>query len=119
MTDCRQKVCEELGLQEDAVELSMGMSNDFEEAVSGLAAAFAMQQVVGGKAAGARQSCNGLCFGLSVFSGDKWLRCSLCSIQWCPILFFRTRITLQSWWYCCCPLGSLVLHSAALHRPCS
>eukprot|EP00891_Asterochloris_glomerata_P003760 jgi/Astpho2/3760/fgenesh1_pm.00060_%23_21_t len=33
MTDCRQKVCEELGLQEDAVELSMGMSNDFEEAV--------------------------------------------------------------------------------------
>ena len=43
LTDCRQKVCEELGLQEDAVELSMGMSNDFEEAVSGLAAARTMQ----------------------------------------------------------------------------
>ena len=48
LTDCRQKVCEELGLQEDAVELSMGMSNDFEEAVSGSAAACAMQLVVGG-----------------------------------------------------------------------
>ena len=86
LTDCRHKVCEELGLQEDAVELSMGMSNDFEEAVSGLAAACAMQVAVVGKTEGARQLYNRLCFGLSVFFSNSGWDVACASIQWCPLL---------------------------------
>ena len=34
LIECRQCVCERLKLDTDAVELSMGMSSDFEHAVS-------------------------------------------------------------------------------------
>uniref|UniRef100_A0A2P2KCI3 Uncharacterized protein MANES_03G133400 n=1 Tax=Rhizophora mucronata TaxID=61149 RepID=A0A2P2KCI3_RHIMU len=34
LLNCRAKVCKELGLSEDHCELSMGMSGDFEQAVS-------------------------------------------------------------------------------------
>ena len=33
---CRKDVCERLGLSEENVELSMGMSSDFDKAVSTL-----------------------------------------------------------------------------------
>ena len=34
LVECRKNVCEKLGLSLEDVELSMGMSNDFEKAVS-------------------------------------------------------------------------------------
>ena len=34
LAECRTKVCEALGLKEEEVEMSMGMSGDFESAVS-------------------------------------------------------------------------------------
>ena len=34
LQDCRRAVCAELGLAEEAVELSMGMSGDFEAAIA-------------------------------------------------------------------------------------
>ena len=34
LSECREKVCEALGLKAEDVELSMGMSGDFEQAVS-------------------------------------------------------------------------------------
>lgn len=37
LTECRAKVCEALGLKAEDVELSMGMSGDFEQAVSTVA----------------------------------------------------------------------------------
>lgn len=33
LVECRKNVCEKLGLSLEDVELSMGMSNDFEKAV--------------------------------------------------------------------------------------
>lgn len=33
LSDCRTEVCEALGIPEDQLELSMGMSGDFEQAV--------------------------------------------------------------------------------------
>ena len=33
LIDCRKKVAEKFGLDEASLELSMGMSNDFEEAI--------------------------------------------------------------------------------------
>jgi PLP dependent protein len=33
LTECRKRVCEALGLNEDKLELSMGMSGDFEQAI--------------------------------------------------------------------------------------
>ena len=35
MVQCRQRVCDELHLNVDDIQLSMGMSNDYEQAVSG------------------------------------------------------------------------------------
>lgn len=34
LSDCRTEVCEALGIPEDQLELSMGMSGDFEQAVT-------------------------------------------------------------------------------------
>ena len=34
LAGCREVLCEALGLQHDEVELSMGMSNDFETAIA-------------------------------------------------------------------------------------
>ena len=34
LVDCRKDICEKLSLSLENVELSMGMSSDFEEAVS-------------------------------------------------------------------------------------
>jgi len=34
LVECRKNVCEKLGLSPEDVELSMGMSNDFDKAVS-------------------------------------------------------------------------------------
>ena len=34
LVECRKNVCEKLGLSTEDVELSMGMSNDFDKAVS-------------------------------------------------------------------------------------
>lgn len=34
LVECRKNVCEKLGLSLEDVELSMGMSNDFDKAVS-------------------------------------------------------------------------------------
>jgi uncharacterized pyridoxal phosphate-containing UPF0001 family protein len=34
LIECRQKLSKELGLEEKSIELSMGMSNDFEQAVT-------------------------------------------------------------------------------------
>ena len=36
LIECRENVCEKLGISLEDVELSMGMSNDFEKAVSAL-----------------------------------------------------------------------------------
>ena len=43
---CRRSVCEQLGLKVEDVELSMGMSNDFEQAVSGRSIHGALQHVL-------------------------------------------------------------------------
>lgn len=37
LIDCHNKVCNELGLPHDQVHISMGMSDDFEQAVSTMA----------------------------------------------------------------------------------
>lgn len=34
LIDCKKRVCESLKMDTEAVELSMGMSSDFEQAVS-------------------------------------------------------------------------------------
>jgi len=34
LANCRSEVCKALGIPEEQCELSMGMSNDFEQAVS-------------------------------------------------------------------------------------
>uniref|UniRef100_A0A061R944 Pyridoxal phosphate homeostasis protein n=1 Tax=Tetraselmis sp. GSL018 TaxID=582737 RepID=A0A061R944_9CHLO len=34
LKECRKRICKELGLQEDELELSMGMSGDFENAIA-------------------------------------------------------------------------------------
>ena len=36
LIECRKNVCEKLGISLEDVELSMGMSNDFDKAVSAL-----------------------------------------------------------------------------------
>lgn len=40
LSKCRDEVCEKLNLQKNDIELSMGMSDDFEHAVSFIKLAF-------------------------------------------------------------------------------